>query len=133
MLATAALPMRLFLFSEAIVRYSSAKYSPSATNAGAVLTNTYVGKKLLNQGVGAITGSLADLCSTSGSARDGSSREQRTFAVGTGGAGYSCSGLADAMTLAIGSLFLAAEPREIRPPTSSHDLPRSPTIGRDRL
>lgn len=109
-LATAALPMRLYLFSEAIVRYSSSVYSPSATHdIGAVLTNTYVGKRLLNQGVGAITGSLADLCTAAPAG--GAAHQQRRWTVGDGGASFGCDDLARAMTRAIGGAFLAAEPR----------------------
>jgi hypothetical protein len=95
--------MRLYLFSEGIVRYSSSVYSPGSTHAGAVLTNTYVGKKLLNTGVGAITGSLADLCV------EAPGRELTNS--GDGGANFSCEGLMSAMSGAIGGIFLAAEPR----------------------
>ena len=102
-LVTSATPMRLYLFSEAIVRYSSSVYSPGSTHAGAVLTNTYVGKKLLNTGVGAITGSLADLC-------DETPGGELTIG-GDGGANFSCAGLMSAMSGAIGGIFLAAEPR----------------------
>ena len=62
-LATSVLPMRLYMFSEAIVRYAAAStYSPTSTDDGSVLTNTWVGQRLLQRGVSSITGSLANLC-----------------------------------------------------------------------
>ena len=62
-LATSVLPMRVYVFAEAIVRYAaSAQYSPASTDDSSVLTNTHVGKQILRQGVGSITTSLAELC-----------------------------------------------------------------------
>ena len=93
-LATSVLPMRLYVFSEAIVRYAaSASYSPDSTDQSSVLTNTFVGKRILQRGVGSITGSLASLCDASDDV-------------------HKCSSLLmDAMRDAIGRLFLSAEPR----------------------
>lgn len=65
-LVTSVLPMRVYVFAEAIVRYASSAYSPNATTAGSVLTNTYVGKQLLHGGVRSITGLISDLCSEVG-------------------------------------------------------------------
>ena len=49
-LVTNVLPMRVYLFTESIVRYASTQYSSSSKDEGVVLTNTYVGKKLLGKG-----------------------------------------------------------------------------------
>lgn len=49
---------------QAIVRYASASYTESTSSATArasFLTNTFVGKQQTGGGVGAITGSLAEL------------------------------------------------------------------------
>ena len=46
-LVTNVLPMRVYLFTESIVRYASTQYSSSSKDEGVVLTNTYVGKKIL--------------------------------------------------------------------------------------
>lgn len=92
-LVTSVLPMRVYLFTEAIVRYASAKYSPASREPGAVLTNTFVGKRVLHSGVRDITGSLNGLCPI--------------FAE----EGEDCAPLLLAMRTAIGKLFLASEPR----------------------
>ena len=97
-LVTSVRPMRLYLFTEAIVRYASSPYAAASDAEGVVLTNTFVGKKLLGAGVGSITGSLADLCAV---------YDTQPAAAGEG----QCSGLVDAMRLAIGRMFLTAEPR----------------------
>lgn len=60
-LCTSVLPMRLYLFGDAIVRYASAPYSPTSSDRAAALTNTAVGKRQLNRGVGPITGTLEEL------------------------------------------------------------------------
>jgi len=62
-LCTSVLPMRLYVFGEAIVRYASAEYASDPTSQAAALTNTAVGKRVLRRGVGAITGTLASLAS----------------------------------------------------------------------
>ena len=111
-LATSVLPMRLYLFSEGIVRYAAAStYSRTSTDDSTVLTNTWVGQKLLQRGVGSITGSIADLCKASPT----SSR------AGGGEGGHEddddeevqrcTSEMIDTMRDAIGRIFLAAEPR----------------------
>ena len=119
-IATSVLPMRLYLFSEAIVRYAaSATYSPGSTDDGTVLTNTFVGKQLLQRGVGAITGSLADLCSEpstgTGTADGAAANASASAGKGSrrkGSAADRCSrSMLDAMRDAIGRVFLAAEPR----------------------
>ena len=51
-------------YVQAIVRYASASYTESTSSATArasFLTNTFVGKQQTGGGVGAITGSLAEL------------------------------------------------------------------------
>lgn len=103
-LATSVLPMRLYLFSEAIVRYAvAAQYSPHSTNVRSTLTNTFVGKKILHKGVGSITASLADLCADEGVFANSSA---------TVGQGATCATkLTDAMRDAIGRLFVAVEPQ----------------------
>ena len=107
-LATSVLPMRLYMFSEAIVRYAAAStYSPTSTDDGSVLTNTWVGQRLLQRGVSSITGSLANLCRLP-TPHDADGNNGTTDAEEVG----RCSvEMADAMRDAIGRLFLAAEPR----------------------
>jgi hypothetical protein len=53
--------MRVYLFTEAIVRYAATKYAHGSSARGVVLTNTYVGKQLLHHGVKEITGTLHQL------------------------------------------------------------------------
>ena len=60
-LCTSVAPLRLYLFTEGIVRYASALYAADATDSASVLTNTAVGKKVLRTGVSPITGTLAEL------------------------------------------------------------------------
>ena len=67
-LCTNVVPMRLYLFTEAIVRYAASAYDPDSNNLAVALTNTYVGKALLGKGVAAVTSSFADLAE--GLARD---------------------------------------------------------------
>ena len=62
-LCTSVAPLRLYLFTEGIVRYASALYAADATDSASVLTNTAVGKKVLRTGVSPITGTLAELAS----------------------------------------------------------------------
>jgi hypothetical protein len=110
-IATSVLPMRLYLFSEAIVRYAAATtYSSNSTDSGAVLTNTFVGKMLLQRGVSSITGSLADLCSgEGGGVGSGILADDEP---GASPSVHECSSrLFRSMREAIGRLFLAAEPR----------------------
>lgn len=119
-LATSVLPMRLYLFSEAIVRFAvAANYNATSSDVSSMLTNTFVGKQLLKGGVGAITASLADLCQTGSilSASRAGSGASRFGSRGTLGEGMdtsvsACSAsLLDGMRDAVGRLMLAAEPR----------------------
>lgn len=91
-LCTSVLPMRLYVFGEAIVRYASSAYDDSTGAKGVMLTNTFVGKQETGGGVGAITGSLAELAE----------------ALAPLGLGH--ARVLSQMRLVIGRLFLAAEP-----------------------
>ena len=91
-LCTSVLPMRVYVFSEAIVRYASSRYDDSTGAKGVMLTNTFVGKQETGGGVGAITGSLAELAEALAPLGLGHARVLRE------------------MRLVIGRLFLAAEP-----------------------
>mmetsp|Transcript_5140 Transcript_5140/g.15687 ORF Transcript_5140/g.15687 Transcript_5140/m.15687 type:complete len:901 (+) Transcript_5140:62-2764(+) len=60
-LCTSVLPMRIYIFAEAVVRYASALYSSTTSDPAAVLTNTAIGKRALHRGVAPITGTLDNL------------------------------------------------------------------------
>lgn len=85
--------MRVYVFSEAIVRYASSKYDDAAGTKGVMLTNTFVGKRETGGGVGAITSSLVELAE----------------ALAPHGLGH--AHVLREMRLVVGRLFLSAEPR----------------------
>lgn len=116
-LATSVLPMRLYLFSEAIVRYAVAtQYNSTSKDVTSVLTNTFVGKQILKEGVGSITASIADLCDGPDPVKLGSSDmpngERASAGDGESAPFALCSTrLVDEMREAIGHSLLAAEPQ----------------------
>ena len=85
------------------VRYATKIYSPNSTSEGVVLTNTAVGKKILQSGVATITGSLSDLCYL----YDPTSSPTSSAVSG-------CDNLVYAMRAAIAQLFLTLEPRTLQ-------------------
>ena len=133
-LCTNVVPMRLYLFTEAIVRYAASAYNPDSNNLAVALTNTFVGKALLGKGVAAVTSSFADLAE--GLARDSKQATRPSSPIASSGGHRAVTGLLsrrmigsstwqaggatsvgdlhavllDAIRLAVGRLFLTAEP-----------------------
>ena len=99
LLCTSVLPMRLKLFTEAIVRYASAEYTSNSVASASVLTNTFIGKKVLKRGVAAVTGTLSNLAN----------HFESRFKTTGQGAVRSYAQLVESMRAAVGSLFLSAE------------------------
>jgi hypothetical protein len=73
-----------------------------------VLTNTFVGKKLLGHGVGSITGTLSELCSARAECAGGGAGG---WAAGCLDTEARCSSMLSSMALTVSQLFLSAEPR----------------------
>lgn len=130
-LCTSALPMRLYLFTEGVVRYAAAAYGSSGR--AAYLTNTHVGKEMLHRGIAPITGTFAAL------GDHFSARAQRGGGEGEGGGGggggegggggggplfRGHASMLGAMRRVVGALFLSAEPQFSRfyEARSSRDL-----------
>ncbi|KAL1504650.1 hypothetical protein AB1Y20_008431 [Prymnesium parvum] len=104
-LVTSVQPMRVYLFTEAIVRFASTPYSSASREDGVVLTNTFVGKRVLKQGVRSITGALARLCPLfTLPTEEGDTSTSTPYA-------HDCDALINAMRTAVGRLFLSAEAR----------------------